>query len=107
MQLKPLTGQLFGNFFPAGLILIDMQTHIADSGRVGAPDTGTDKHLTRFNVHIKSGSMNIFAGSVPELNTNVCFIRRFIFTEPNVAINSHQRPANLLGTGNKMLRNFT
>ena len=48
-------------------------------------------------MEIETGSVNIFARSVPKLDADIGFVGAFIAAESYVAVDPHQRAADFLG----------
>ena len=73
---------------------------------VRPPDAQRQETFARRQVNVETGGVHVLAELVPELNADVGLVRGFVFAEPRVPIDAHQRPADPSIAGHKVRRDL-
>jgi len=78
---------------PASRIFYDTFPNLPQDSRFGSPQTGSQKTRSRFEMDIKSRSVDVPTEFVTELDAYVRFVRFGSTVKAGITVHSHQRTA--------------
>ncbi len=91
---------------PLCLIYRDPLPDRREHRRFRAPQADPEEYLIGINVHVETGSMNVFRLFMPELDADVGFVWRLVLRKPRITIHAHQRTTHAFRHGRKVRCDF-